>query len=105
MKKWLQIMVVVTLVVAMASPVMAASSRRGKRVFKKNCKTCHTRNGEGGKLSPLQKTMGQWRIYFRRDQHKDKPEIWEGMSKKQKKDLLKFFLDFALDSEQPETCG
>lgn len=105
MKRLLQVLIVVVVVVAMASPVVAASSRRGKKVFKKNCKVCHTRKGEGGKLSPLQKTQAQWRIYFKRDMHKDRPEVWQGMNKKQRKDLLKFFLDFALDSDQPETCG
>lgn len=105
MKRWIQIMIITALVVALAAPVMAASSRRGKKVFKKNCKVCHTRDGEGGKLSPLQKTQAQWRIYFRKDMHSDRPDIWKGMSEKQQKDLLKFFLDFALDSDQPETCG
>jgi len=105
MKRLVQICTIVLLVSALALPAAAASSRRGKKVFKKTCKTCHTRRGEGGKLSPLQKTQAQWRIYFRRDRHKDQPDIWQGMNKKQKKDLLKFFLDFALDSDQPETCG
>ena len=105
MKRLLQILTILVVVAALASPVVAASSRKGKKVFKKSCKTCHTRKGEGGKLSPLQKTMAQWRLYFKKDQHKDNPEIWEGMSKKDQKNLLKFFLDFALDADQPETCG
>ncbi len=105
MKRLLQILTIFMVIIALASPVVAASSRRGKKVFKKSCKTCHTRKDEGGKLSPLQKTMAQWRIYFKKDKHKDNSEIWEGMSKKDQKNLLKFFLDFALDSDQPETCG
>ncbi len=105
MTRLLQILTIFTVIIALASPVVAASSRKGKKVFKKSCKTCHTRKGEGGKLSPLQKTQAQWRIYFKKNQHKEKPEVWEGMSKKDQKNLLKFFLDFALDSDQPETCG
>lgn len=105
MKRLLLLLTVITVVIALASPVMAASSRRGKKVFKKNCKLCHTRKGEGGKISPLQKTQAQWRLYFKNDQHKDKPEVWKALNEKQRKDLLKFFLDFALDSDQPETCG
>ncbi len=105
MKRLLQILTILVVVTALASPVVAASSRKGKKIFKKSCKTCHSRKGEGGKLSPLQKTQAQWRIYFKNDQHSDKPEIWKGMSEKDQKDLLKFFLDFALDSDQPETCG
>jgi cytochrome c5 len=105
MKRLLQILTVIIVVVALASPVVAASARKGKKVFKKSCKTCHTKKGEGGKLSPPQKTQAQWRLYFKKDHHSDKPEIWEGMSKKDQKNLLKFFLDFALDSDQPETCG
>ena len=105
MKRLLLLLTVFAVVIALASPVMAASSRRGKKVFKKNCKSCHAKDGEGGKLSPLMKTQAQWRIYFNDDQHKGKPEIWEGLSKKDKDNLLKFFLDFALDSDQPETCG
>lgn len=105
MKRLFQILTIMVVVIALASPVVAASSRRGKKVYKKNCKSCHTRSGEGGKLSPLQKTQAQWRTYFKKDQHKIKPQIWPGMSEKERKDMLKFFLDFALDSDQPETCG
>ena len=67
MKRLLQIITIFIVVAALASPVVAASSRRGKKVFKKSCKTCHTRKGEGGKLSPLAKTMAQWRLYFKKD--------------------------------------
>ncbi|WP_020675214.1 c-type cytochrome [Geopsychrobacter electrodiphilus] len=105
MKRLLQLFMVLFVVAALAAPVVAASSRSGKRVYKKTCKSCHTKNGEGGKLSPLMKTQAQWRTYFNDNRHQDKPEIWKGMSEKQQKDLLKFFLDFALDSDQPETCG
>lgn len=105
MKRLLQVLTVIVVVIALASPVMAASSRRGKKIFKKNCQTCHTKEGDGGKLSPLQKTQAQWRIYFKNDPHAANPEIWKKMNEKQQKDLLKFFLDFALDSDQPETCG
>jgi mono/diheme cytochrome c family protein len=105
MKRALQICLILTLVFSLAAPALAASSRKGKKIFKSNCGSCHTANGEGGKLSPLMKTQAQWRIYFSNEQHQDKPEIWQGMSVKQQKDLLKFFLDFALDSDQPETCG
>ena len=105
MKRLFQMLLVIALVAVMASPTIAASSRRGKKVFKKHCKTCHTSDGEGGKLSPIMKTQAQWRLYFKDDKHAKKPAVWEGMSKKDKENLLKFFLDFALDSDQPETCG
>jgi len=105
MKRLLQILTVLVVVTALASPVVAASSRKGKKIFSKSCKSCHTKNGDGGKLSPLQKTQAQWRLYFKNDQHSANPEIWKGLSEKNQNDLLKFFLDFALDSDQPETCG
>lgn len=105
MKRLLQTLTVFVVVAALASPVVAASSRRGKKVFKKSCKICHTSKADGGKLSPIQKTQAQWRLYFKNDQHSDKPEIWKGLSEKDQNNLLKFFLDFALDSDQPETCG
>jgi len=105
MKPMLQILTVVIVVVALASPAVAASSRKGKKIFKKSCQSCHTDKGEGGKLSPLAKTMAQWRLYFKNDMHSDKPEVWKGLKEKDQKDLLKFFLDFALDADQPETCG
>jgi cytochrome c553 len=105
MKRLLLLLMVVTLVTALASPVLAASSRKGKKIFQKECKTCHVQDAEGGKLSPLQKTQAQWRVYFKEDQHKVKPGVWEKLDKKDREHLLKFFLDFALDSDQPETCG
>lgn len=105
MKHLLLLLTIAALVAALASPVLAASSRKGKRLFKKECKTCHVQDAAGGKLSPLQKTQAQWRAYFKDDQHKVKPEVWEKLDKKDRENLLKFFLDFALDSDQPETCG
>ncbi|NCO50475.1 MAG: cytochrome c [Deltaproteobacteria bacterium] len=105
MKRLLLVFITLTLVAALASPVLAASSRRGKRTFKKECKTCHVEGAEGGKISPLQKTQAQWREFFKKNQHQVKPDVWKKLSDKERENLLKFFLDFALDSDQPETCG
>lgn len=79
--------------------------KKGKYLYKKECKACHEERGEGGKLTPLSKTQAQWDRFFVKDKHKAKPEALQKFSEEELKDIQQFLFDHAADSDQPETCG
>ena len=89
--------------VTSALAVDGGNPRKGKYLFKKNCKTCHVKDGEGGELTPLSKTMSQWDRAF--SKKKFGPKCIEGVSEKELLDINQFLYDHAVDSAQPETCG
>lgn len=93
-----------TLVTASAMAVEGGNPKKGKYLYKKNCKTCHSEGGEGGELTPMSKTMRQWDRFFDRDKHEVKPEAFE-MPEQDLLDIQQFLYDHAADSDQPQTCG
>ncbi len=92
------------LVASSAMAVEGGNPKKGKYLYKKNCKTCHSEGDEGGKLTPLSKTMRQWDRFFDRDKHENKPEAFE-LPEKDLLDIQQFLYDHAADSDQPQTCG
>ena len=100
---------IVMLVVVFASTAVFASeggnSRKGKYLYKKNCKACHVEDAEGGALTPLSKTQKQWDRFFEKDKHKKSPDALNKFSEQDLKDVNQFLYDHAVDSDQPETCG
>jgi len=108
MRKLIKITAILAAVSFCATFALAAEGgnpKKGKYLFKKNCKTCHVANAEGGALTPLSKTMSQWDRFFDRDKHKSKPEVWAGYQEQDLKDIQQFLYDHAADSDQPQTCG
>ncbi len=83
--------------------VEGGNPRKGKYLFKKNCKTCHVEGAEGGNLTPLEKTMSQWERYFKKKKHN--PDSWSELTEQELLDINQFLFDHAVDSDQPETCG
>jgi len=96
-------------VVAMASTTVTAAEggngRKGKYLFKKDCKACHTEGAEGKNVTPMSRTQKQWDRYFEKDRHEAKPAVWGDFSEQDLKDIRQFLYDHAVDSDQPETCG
>lgn len=78
--------------------------KKGKFLYKKNCKTCHVAGAEGKALSPMAKTQAQWGRFFAKGNH-PKAEAWKGLSEQDIKDINQYLFDHAADSDQPETCG
>ena len=94
-----------TLFASMAIAIEGGDARKGKVLMKAKCKVCHNEGSDGGKLTPLSKTMSQWDRFFRRDKHKDYPKGFEGFSEKDLLDINQYLYDHAADSDQPQTCG
>jgi len=40
------------------------SENKGRFYFRETCKECHTKGAVGSEVTPLNKTMEQWRAYF-----------------------------------------
>lgn len=105
MKRFISLFIILAMVFALTSISYAASSRRGKKVFVKICEACHVKGSEAGKLKPSKKTMAQWKKFIDKNRHKADKGILDDMSEKDRKNLLKFLQEYALDADIAETCG
>ena len=106
MKKLVKPTLFLVLAAFIATSALAAEGgnpRKGKHLFKKTCKACHSSGAEGGELTPMSKTQKQWDRIF--DKKKHDPKAWESLSERDLKDIQQFLYDHAADSPQPQTCG
>ena len=85
--------------------IEGGNSRKGKHLYKKSCKVCHDKGGEGGELTPMAKTMAQWDRYFKKKAKKHPGDVFQKTKAKDLKDINQFLYDSAADSPSPATCG
>jgi mono/diheme cytochrome c family protein len=82
------------------------SENKGRFYFRQTCKECHTKGAAGGEITPLNKTMAQWRAYFAKGTHNHSKEpLGKYLPPDQLLDASTFLTQHAADSPQPETCG
>lgn len=82
------------------------SENKGRYYFRQTCKECHTKGAAGGEVTPLNKTMAQWRAYFAKGTHNHgKEPLTKYLPADQLLDASTFLVSHAADSPQPETCG
>ena len=82
------------------------SETKGRHFFKETCRQCHTKGAAGGEVTPLNKTMAQWREYFAKGTHDHgKEPLAKYLPADQLLDASTFLIQHAADSPQPETCG
>ena len=106
MKQLIKLLTTVLVVAFLSTTAFGAEGgnpRKGKALFKKTCKECHSKGTAGGEVTPLTKTMQQWDRFFEKKEHN--PEPLKGLSEQDLKDIQQFLFDHAADSPQPETCG
>ncbi|PLX95179.1 MAG: cytochrome C oxidase Cbb3 [Desulfuromonas sp.] len=99
------LLLITALTLSFATAASAASAIKGKVLYKKICQSCHTQEGEGGIMGPADKKKEEWKTFFNEDQHNSHPEAWQDLTRKKRKDLLLFFMNYSIDSELPEECG
>src|SRR5437899_12840488 len=76
---------------------------KGRYHFRQTCKDCHTKGAKGGEVTPLTKTMAQWRTYFTKAKHAGGTEaLTKVMPAEQLIDVQTFLVKHAADSLQPE---
>jgi hypothetical protein len=109
LSKALLISFVLILVSGLFSNLRAAqkgSENKGRFYFRQTCKECHTKGAAGGEITPLNKTMAQWRAYFAKGAHNHgKEPLVKYLPADQLLDASTFLVQHAADSPQPETCG
>lgn len=105
MKHLIPIFIIAILAVPLGAPAQAASAIKGKQLYKSLCQSCHIQGGEASVMGPADKKREEWKAFFNEGTHSARPEVWEKLTRKKRKDLLLFFLNYAIDSEQPDECG
>src|SRR5438067_13750558 len=79
---------------------------KGRYYFRQTCKDCHTKGAKGGEVTPLTKTMAQWKTYFLKAKHNGGADpLTKAMPAEQLRDVQTFLVMHAADSLQPETRG
>jgi mono/diheme cytochrome c family protein len=80
------------------------NSRKGKYLYRKNCRVCHVENGKAKELSPISMTQAQWKTTFDgRDKLPCKAE-WAKLSDKDINDIYAYLWGHAKDSPSPAKC-
>ncbi len=108
MKPIIKIGACIVLALSLGAQAYAAEGgnpKKGKHLYKKGCKACHSQGEVGGEMTPMTKTMSQWDRFFKRLKHKGDQEAFNAFSEKDLKDIQQFLYDHAADSDQPQTCG
>jgi mono/diheme cytochrome c family protein len=103
MKKATKILIGLMIVAFTVTSAFAAiekpdNYKKGKYLYKKNCKTCHVK-------SASDKTMGQWERIYKKGEHRGGAEAWEKLDEKELHQIFFYLYEHARDSAQPETCG
>ena len=97
------------LLVTMTAAVMAAdmgNERKGKYLFRKNCRACHQDGASAPALSPDSKTQAQWERIFEKKKYEDFEcaAEWAKLSDSDKADILAYTHGHAFDSPSPAKC-
>ena len=91
---------------AMSADAKKGNQAKGKYYFRQTCKTCHSKGQPGGEVTPMSKTMAQWKKYFDAAKHnKGSEALTKVMPADQITDVAYYLVEHAADSLQPETCG
>jgi len=106
----------VALVTLLLGSIVSAGSstnpRKGRALFKKNCRVCHDGKTEGAPLlQPAELIIEQWERTFADEEDvtecvprvKEKTDV--ELTEQDLLDIKQYLVDGAADSEQPMTCG
>ena len=82
------------------------NARKGKYLFRKNCRACHKEGAAAKDLSPADKTQAEWEAAFAEEAQKSYQctAEWEKRSEKDLKDLFAYMYNHAFDSPSPAKC-
>ncbi len=100
----LLVMVFLFVSIGLAMAAGKGNARKGKYLYRKNCRTCHIDGGSAKDLSPVSKTQAQWQKMFDNiDQLQCKDE-WAKLSDKDRIDMYAHLWGHAFDSPSPAKC-
>lgn len=88
--------------VSMAFAMGGGNARKGKFLYRKNCRSCHGTSASD--LSPANKTQAEWKATFA-DTSKIKCSSDWSVSEKDINDIFTYLHDYAKDSPSPAKCS
>ncbi len=106
-KKIGSILIIMVFLLASIAIVMAAgkgNARKGKYLFRKNCRTCHCEDGSAKPISPIDKTQAQWEEVFKNIDKLQCSKEWGKLSEKDRTDMYAHLWGHAFDSPSPAKC-
>jgi len=106
-KKLIVILTATLLVFCIAGMSIAfeqGNERKGKYLFRKNCRACHKDGATATPLGPNSKTQAQWERSFEKYERYDCVEEWKKRSDAERTDILTYLYNHAFDSPSPATC-
>lgn len=89
---------------AFAADSMGGNARKGKYLYRKNCRSCH--GVDASDLSPASKTQAEWKKLFDGMASLPCRAKWPAdMSAEDMKDTFSYLYDYAKDSPSPAKCS
>jgi|SRR6056297_3455058 len=80
------------------------NERKGKYLFRQNCRSCHKDGASATPLNPNSKTQAQWERAFDRYERLECADEWKDLSESDRTDILTYVYNHAFDSPSPATC-
>ena len=80
------------------------NARKGKYLYRKNCRACHFEGGSAKALSPIDKTQAQWDEVFKSTDKLTCKNEWGKLSDKDRLDIYAHLWGHAFDSPSPAKC-
>ncbi len=77
----------------------------GKKLFIGKCGNCHKAKGEAPAFAATKYASMQWERFFERNKHERKKDITALITASELRDIEKYLIDHAADSDQPEAVG
>ena len=108
-RKWILILMALIISLCFVGLGIAGSKanpRKGKMLFRKNCRACHNGN-KAQELGPYLKKIDEWEAMFAKDKFQEfacKDE-WQKLSEQDLIDMLEYLKAGAADSEVPRGGG
>jgi len=88
--------------VSMAFAMGGGNARKGKFLYRKNCRTCH--GSAASDLSPASKTQAGWKATFAAKSKIKCSSDWT-ISEKDLNDIFTYLHDYTSDSPSPAKCS
>jgi cytochrome c len=108
-KKVLLTVLTIIMALSFVSVNLAApegNKRKGKYLFRKNCRSCHHEDGTAVDLSPISKTQAEWEKVFSNESYKKLACTvdWDKQSDQDLLDIYTYMYKHAFDSPSPLKC-
>jgi mono/diheme cytochrome c family protein len=98
------IAVFLTCCIGLAFAGEKGNARKGKYLYRKNCRTCHIDGGEAKALSPIDKEQAEWETIFKNQKDLACADKWDELGEKKIVDIYAHLWGHAKDSPSPAKC-